>query len=194
MEDVAESQVYRLFLNTETGFPNILANSDKANTSWLVDYDSLFNRDNYNYKNCRLRYKLISQPSGSIDATANTGVLAINGLSSRYVSKNTHMLPLDIIVPKMTYTGTGTVAGTITGTAPSQTTSQTPALFTVRGQLIADTIATTGIDIDMPFGMTTLNPQFWQIGFGSNGNADNILQTLVSEYVLMLQFELYNPK
>jgi len=194
MEEVAESQVYRLFLNTETGFPNILSNSDKSNTSWLVDYDSLFNRDNYNYKNCRLRYKLVSQTSTSINAAANTGVLAINGLSSRYVSKNTSMLPLDIIVPTMTSTGTGSTPGTIAGNAPSQTTTQPAALFTARGQLISDTMATTGIDIQMPFGMTSLNPQFWQVGFGATGNEDNILQTLVPEYILLLQFELYNPK
>jgi hypothetical protein len=104
------------------------------------------------------------------------------------------MLPLDIIVPTMTNTGTGTVAGTITGTAPSQTTSKTSTLFTARGQLISDTMATTGIDIQMPFGMTSLNPQFWQVGFGATGNEDNILQTLVPEYILLLQFELYNPK
>lgn len=193
MEEVAESQVYRLFLNTESGFPGILSNSDKANTSWLVDYDSLFNRDNYAYKNCRLRYKLVSQPSATIDPAANTGVLAINGLSSRYVSKNTNMLPLDIYAPIMTATGTGSTPGTITAGTP-QTVSQPAALFTVRGQIIMDTMATTGIDIQMPFGMTSINPQFWQAGFGSTGNADNILQTVMPEYMLMLQFELYNPK
>jgi len=194
MEEVAESQVYRLFLNTETGFPNIISNSDKANTKWNVDFDSLFNRDNYNYRNCRLRYKLVSQESASIDAAANTGALAINGLSSRYVSKNTNMLPLDIYVPTMRYIGTGTTPGTIAGNAPSQTTSQPAALFTVRGQIILDTLSTTGIDINVPYGMTELNPQFWQVGFGANGNADNILQTVMPEYMLMLQFELYNPK
>lgn len=193
MEEVAESQVYRLFLNTETGFPGILSNTNKASTSWLVDYDSLFNRDNYAYKNCRLRYRLVSQPAGSIDAAANTGVLAINGLSSRYVSKNTNMLPLDIIVPTMFATGTGSTPGTITAGTP-QVVAQPAALFTVRGQLIADTMATTGVDIQMPFGMTSINPQFWQVGFGATGNADNILQTLAAEYMLILQFELYNPK
>ena len=194
MEEVAESQVYRLLLNTETGFPNIIKNTDKANTSWNVDFDSLFNRDNYNYRNCRLRYKLVSQESASVDAAANTGLLAINGLSSRYISKNTNMLPLDIYAPTMRYIGTGTTPSTITTSTTPQTVSQPAALFTVRGQIVLDTMATTGVDINVPYGMSEINPQFWQYGFGANGNADNILQTLIPEYMLLLQFELYNPK
>ncbi len=202
MEEYPDCQVYRLLLNTETGFPNLINNTDKANVSWNVDYDSLFNRDNYAYKNCRLRYKFISQESGSITADANTGILAINGLSSRYVSKNTSMLPLDIISPQFRYTGLGstpvTSTGTISGTAPSQTTANTftqaASLYTYKAHMYSDTMATTGIDIQIPYGMTTLNVQLWQIGFGAFNNADNILQTLTPEYLLMLQFELYNPK
>jgi hypothetical protein len=194
MEEIAESQVYRLFLNTETGFQNLLSNSDKANVSWLVDYDSLFNRDNYNYKNCRLRYKLISQESPDIVPTTNTGVIALNGLSSSYVSKNTNMLPLDIITPTMRYIGSGAVTGTIAGTAPSQTTTQTASVWNPRGQLIGDTMGQTGVDIAMPYGLSPFNVQFWLYGFGSRSNADNVLQSLLVDYNLMLQFELYNPK
>lgn len=202
MEEYPDCQVYRLLLNTETGFPNLLNNTDKANVSWNVDYDSLFNRDNYAYKNCRLRYKIISQESGSITSGANTGILAINGLSSRYVSKNTSMLPLDIITPTFRYTGLGSTpgssTGTITGTAPSQTTANTftqPAsLYTYKAHLCGDTMATTGVDIQIPYGMTTLNVQLWQAGFGAGNNEDNILQTFIPEYLLMIQFELYNPK
>ena len=189
-----ESKVYRLFLNTETGFPNLVSNTNKNNCIWNVDYDSLFNRDNYNYKNCRLRYKLITRQSASIVPVSNTGVLALNGLSSPYVSKNTNMLPLDIIVPIMHLTGNGATTGTIAGTAPSQTTTTSSSTYTVLGSIVSDTMNTTGIDIQMPYGLSPLNVQFWSYGFGAIGDSDNVLQSVVPDYNVIFQFELYNPK
>ena len=87
-----------------------------------MDYDSLFNRDNYKYKNCRLRYKLISRENTNINPVSGAGVIAVNGLASPYVSKNTHMLPLDIVTPIIRAFANGATTGTISGSAPIQTT------------------------------------------------------------------------
>ena len=189
-----ESKVYRLFLNTETGFPNLLSNSNKNSCVWNVDYDSLFNRDNYKYKNCRLRYKLISRENTNINPVAGAGIIAVSGLSSPYVSKNTHMLPLDIVTPIMRATANGATTGTITGSAPNQTTATTASTYAITGHIESDTMATTGLDISMPYGLTQLNIQFWEFGFGSIGDGNNVLQTVMSDYNAIFQFELYNQK
>lgn len=188
-----ESKVYRLFLNTETGFPDLVSNSNRNSCVWNVDYDSLFNRDNYKYKNCRLRYKLISRESADLNPVSNTGVIAVNGLSSSYVSKNTNMLPLDIITPAMRLFGNGATTGTI-ATGTPQTTTTSTSTFNVRGQIISDTMATTGLDILMPYGLSQLNIQFWSYGFGAIGDGDNVLQTMSVDYNVIFQFELYNEK
>ena len=189
-----ESKVYRLFLNTETGFPNLVSNTNRNSCVWNVDYDSLFNRDNYKYKNCRLRYKLITRESTNIIPVSNTGVIAVNGLSSPYVSKNTHMLPLDIVTPIMRATANGATTGTIVGSAGNQTTSTTASTYAITGHIESDTMATTGLDISMPYGLTQLNIQFWSYGFGAIGDGDNVLQTMSVDYNVILQFELYNEK
>jgi len=167
MEEVAESQVYRLYLSTMTGFPNLLNNTDKANVTWQVDFDSLFNRENYNYKNCRLRYKLVSDPATNTSHINNKGVLAINGLSSRYTSKNTPYLVLDNLIP---------------------VASSTHGWFDIT------TMAEVGVDIVVPYGLSTINPQLWDNGFGSTTTGNAVLQTFTANYTLVLSFELYNPK
>lgn len=164
MEDT-DSQIYRLHLSTWTGFPGLLDNSNKASVSWNVDYDSLFNRENYNYKNCRLRYKLVSDANTNISHVANNGVLAISGLGSINSSKNISIGVLDPIVP--------TIGST-------------------HGWFNLSTMDEVGIDISMPYGLSVINPQFWDSGFGANGNA--VLQTMTSQYSLVLSFELYNHK
>jgi hypothetical protein len=167
MEEVAESQIYRLYLSTWTGFPNLISNGDKANVSWQVDFDSLFNRENYNYKNCRLRYKLVSDPATNTTHINNKGVLVVSGLSSRYTSKNTSGLVLDNIIPFES---------------------------TMHGWFDITTMSDVGVDITVPYGLSIINPQLWDSGFGSTTTGNTVLQTFTAHYTLVLSFELYNHK
>ena len=169
MEELGDSKIYRLNLNSVTGFPNILDNSNKASVSWQVDFDSLFNRENYKYQNCRLRYKLQSHPQAhaSLNHTNNIGILAVNGLVSPYSSKNTPMLVLDQILPH---------------------------LATSLGWFELNTMDEVGVDILMPYGLGTINPQFYFTGFGCPSDGFNILQTFTGDYLVTFAFELYNPK
>ena len=51
-----------------------------------------------------------------------------------------------------------------------------------------------GVDILMPYGLGTINPQFYFTGFGSPSDGFNILQTFTGDYLVTFAFELYNPK
>jgi len=166
MNDVLDSQVYRLYLSSATGFPSIISNTDKSNVSWLIDYDVMFNRENYKYENCRLRYKFVSDPAttASINHVANKGVLVANGLTSRNTSKNTSSLVLDNIMP---------------------TTSSTHGWFD------QTSMSDIGLDIIMPYGLSSLNIQLWDNAFGASSS---VLQIFPTDYTLILSFELYNPK
>lgn len=169
MEDVADSQVYRLFLSSTNGFSGLISNSDKYNSSWQVDYDSLFNGENYKFKNCRLRYKLRSNPITSLGHITGFGTLVINGLSSQNNSKNTSGLVADNIIPSAS---------------------------TTHGWYDLTTMDEIGIDIIVPYGLSTINPQFWDLSFGSKDslNPPQFITNFTATYTLILSFELYNPK
>lgn len=166
MESVLDSQVYRLYVCSVTGFPGLINNTDKANVSWLIDYDVLFNRENYKYENCRLRYRFFSHPGtiANISHVTNNGVLVANGLNSRHVSKNTSALVLDNVTP---------------------TTSSSHGWFQI------SSMDEVGLDIIVPYGLSSLNIQLWDGAFGA---PTSVLQNFPTDYTLILAFELYNPK
>jgi hypothetical protein len=62
--------------------------SNLADAQWLVNWDGLFGHDALLYKKCDLRYELISTQSSGLTATANTGFLALTGISSAYQAGN----------------------------------------------------------------------------------------------------------
>ena len=170
MEEVPDSQIYRLYLNSFPGFPGITSNIDKFNVSWLVDYDSMFSSANYKYKHCRLRYKFLSDPAvvANVNHTASKGVLVVNGLSSANNSKNVGGIVLDNIIPV-------------------QSTSL--AWFD------NSSMDTVGIDILPPYGLSTLNVQLWGPEYGCQiGSVPTLISTFTPNYTIIFAFELYNPK
>lgn len=62
--------------------------SNLADAQWLVNWDGLFGSDALLYKKCDLRYELISTQSSGLTTTANTGFLALTGISTGYQAGN----------------------------------------------------------------------------------------------------------
>jgi len=92
---MSNSKVYNVVLSTMYNaaepFGNLIkpiSVSNLANASWIVNWDGLFGQDLLLYKRCRLRYELISNANGSLTATANTGFLALTGVSTDKQASN----------------------------------------------------------------------------------------------------------
>lgn len=166
-------RTYSLYLNTNTGAPNLLDNTSTANVKWLVDWDSLFNRDNYIYKNCQVRIRLVGENNATQDTSNTSGVLVAN-FGQSYVG--------------------GNVAGVVL--APIDLTRSniyvSSAWTNAQAYIDINTMTNAyGQNIDMPVGLNTLNLQMWRNGYGANGDAENILVTNTVQYYAIIQFELY---
>jgi hypothetical protein len=165
-----ESQIYQLFLSSKTGFPGLLDNTNSANVSYQVDWDAFFQRQQYNYKYCRLRVKYVSNASTSLSYQSNGSVLVAQGLASAYTSKNTVGLPLGLITCEQ-----GVNAGA-----------------NDRGYLLCDTTQESGLQINIPSGNQQFFLQIWRDGYGCIGSAQDVLYLYYADWSCILTFELYN--
>lgn len=164
-------KTYTLYLNTNTGFRNLLSNTSSANVTWLVDWDSLFNRDNYKYESCQVRLQLVGEKSVTQETSAVSGILLAN-FGQNFTGKNTGGVVL----------GSIDLIRTVDGAASSNTGCYV-SVNTMSNAL--------GQNINIPQGLQEFNLQMWRNGYGANGDAENILVTNIVPYYVMLQFELY---
>ena len=173
MEEIAPRKMFSLYLNTNTGFRNLINNTSTADVTWLVDYDSLFNRENYKYKNCNVRVRLVGETNLTQDTSNTSGVLVAN-FGQSYTGKNVAGLvlaPIDL-TRSIIYSG-GTF---VNGNAYIDINTTTNAL---------------GQTIDMPRGITQLNLQMFRNGYGAAGDAENIPVTNTVPYYVIFHFELF---
>lgn len=164
-------KTFTLYLNSNTGFSGLLSNSSQANVSWLVDWDSLFNRENYTYQNCQVRVQLVGEKSVTFETSSVSGILLAN-FGQNFTSKNVGGVvlgPLDLI-----------------RTVDASVASNTGAYISVNTMTNA-----LGQNINMPTGLTTFNLQMWRNGFGAIADAENILVSSTTPFYVILQFELY---
>lgn len=165
-------RTYTLFLNTNTGFPNLTSNESTANVKWFVNWDALFSGDNYKYKNCSVRMHLVGEKNVTQETSAISGVLVAN-FGQAFSGKN---IPGVVLAPIE-----------LTRSIDSSVTSNTG------GYIQINTLANAfGQNINMPVGANEFNLQMWRNGYGSNGDAENILVTNTVPYYVIFQFELYN--
>jgi len=176
MENQPAKKIYTLYLNANTGFSGLISNADYANVSWNVDWDSLFNRDNYIYKSCVMRFRMISEINTAIQSNNQTlGVLVAN-FGQNFTGKNTGYMvlaPIDLkpvaSFASPTYTNVGNMIDIETMTHAS------------------------GQQIDIPKGLNALNLQMWKDAFACSGEANNVLISSSStvQYYIIFQFELF---
>lgn len=176
MEELPQ-RTYTLYLNSNVGFPGLVRTNPNNNVSWLIDWDSLFSRENYKYKNCRVRYKLVGETNTTAtQATDNCLGLLVANFGQSFSGKNTSYLVLGAIDQIHTQS-LATATWTNTGTAM---TSET--MTYAHGQ-----------QIDVPYGLKELTLQMWKVGYGAVGDTDNVLidNNSNSQYFIIFQFELY---
>lgn len=173
-----QRKIYTLYLNSNTGFNGLISNSNYCNVSWNVDWDSLFNRENYNYKNCRLRFRMVGENNAtSIQTTdGNVGVL-VGNFGQGYTGKNVPYVVLGAIDLK-------------------RSASYSSAVWTNTGTYIdINTMSDAHAQqIDMPKGLNALNLQLWKNGYGVLSDTENVLLDSSStiQYYIIFQFELFN--
>jgi hypothetical protein len=173
-----DKQIFTLYLNSNTGFSGVVSNGNYANVTWNVDWDSLFNRENYNYKKCAVRFRMVGENDpATVQTNDHTlGVLVAN-FGQSYTGKNTAytvLAPIDIVrtasYASSTWTNTGIMIDieTMTHANPQQ--------------------------IDMPKGLNALNLQMWKDGFAVMSDANNVFiaNSSTIQYYVIFQFELYN--
>lgn len=179
MENQPAKKIYTLYLNANTGFSGLISNSDYANVSWAVDWDSLFNRENYIYKNCVVRFRMVSEINTALQSNNQTfGVLVAN-FGQNFTGKNVANVVLAPIEIKP-------VSSFATGSPPT---------YTAVGNMIDIETMThaNGQQINVPIGLTTLNLQMWKDAYGAIGDANNVLiaNSSTVQYYIIFQFELF---
>lgn len=180
MENQPAKKIYTLYLNSNTGFRGLISNADYANVSWNVDWDSLFNRENYNYKYCNVRFRMVGEINTSIQSNNQTlGVITAN-FGQNYTGKN---VPYVVLAP----IDLKPVSSYATGAPPT---------YTPVGNMIDVETMThaLGQQIDMPYGLKSFNIQLWKDALGCANDANNVLidSSSTHQYYIIFQFELYN--
>lgn len=180
MESPPPKKVYTLFLNTRNGFSQKISPvgvSGTNNVTWNVDWDALFNRDNYVYKTCNLRVSMASAiMSGTPSTAEGFGVLTAN-FGQNFTGKNVQSVVLGQLKPSIQYS------------YDSQALLYyVPFGVSLNVNTLDDAL---GQQIDMPYGLNQLTIQQWKIGFGLQiTDALNVLLTNAPTYTILLQFEL----
>jgi len=176
MENQPVKKLYTLYLNSNTGFRGLINNSDYANIIWNVDWDSLFNRDNYKYKCCVVRFRMVGEINTSIqDNNQTLGLIAAN-FGQNYTGKNVPyvvLAPIDL-KPVASFAS--------------------PTYTNVGNMIDVETMShAQGQQIDMPIGLTAFNIQLWKDAYGAIGDANNtfVASSSAFQYYIILQFELF---
>jgi hypothetical protein len=172
MLEEKDSEIFTLNLNTNVSISAggffISSTSTKANSTFQVDFDALFQGRGHLYKKCRVKANLISnsQANSTISSTINEvlGVINLIGLSS------THNLGINGILIGTTFPrSTG-----VTGTANSH-------------YLVNNWFTNIyGAEIQVPTSKQNIGIQFIK--------NDGTLMISVPDYLLTLQFELFEKK
>jgi len=166
--------IYSLYLNTAD--TNTISNTDNTIISWLVDFDSLFRKENYNYKKCKLRFKMVTR----VPVIAAPNLPKFQG-SISYLACSL----------SSNYNATNLLRPTILNTFVLRDTYITTTRQTNHENV--NTAENVGTSINMPF-----NTQLFTISNGDVANFSNITNygttgyTLSFNYVIHLQFELYD--
>jgi hypothetical protein len=165
----AKPAVYQLFLNSLTGFPLIQDVTNTSNAYFNVDWDSFFNRQQYNYKYCRVRVKYITNSNVAINYN-QTGFVLVANFSSPYTSK--------------------AVPSVVLGLATVQEAANNGGV--ARGYVVVDTSQELGTQITIPTGASLFNLAMWRDGYGSTGSIAYSQFTTTYHFTCVLSFELYN--
>lgn len=163
------AQVFQLFLNTLGGYPYLVDNTNTSNVYFQVDWDAFFNRQQYNYKYCRLRTRFVTNTSTAI-TYQQTGYTLVANFSSPYTTKQVPNVVLGLI---------NVLEGANNG-------------GTARGYLQVDTTSEIGLQITPPTGAQSLNVAIWKDGYGAIGNAAYSQNVTTFHWTCILTFELYN--
>lgn len=166
------SKPFHLYLSTYITQPtnNLIVPFDKTNlqnVTWLLDFNNLFRGENHKYKRCILRHKLISDGWAGADSDWQNyqGIFTCNMPSNCGSATNNGTL-LNNLAPATISTG-GTRHYYASNTLDHQ----------------------CGVEIIMPQGS-----QYVTFSFVNDDTINLINNPLAPNYILILQFELIDPK
>lgn len=172
---MAERTNYTLYLTTDDLPENLqvspVNNIDLANVTWNINWDQLFRYKQSNYTNCRLRFELMSQ----VKQTATTWNITNGYLTCNLPSNNSAT------------TGVGTPLALLYFSYKRRygPTTGDPLIAT---QYLINTTETTGIDIIIPHGNSTLNVKMM------NDDSNTPFVSQLQNYQILFHFELYNDE
>jgi hypothetical protein len=164
--------VYSVLLNTAITSAYYKAQYTNLNqVSWNINFDDLFKGDNEKYKNCRVRYNLISTVwiAGTDEWGAYAGYLTCNLPSSKQLTQSYSGTALGLIYPTR-------VGGLNNG-----------GDYTISNAFNISTLQEGGIDISVPQGLQQLQISLVQ------DNPTGALMTwgTYPHWMILLSFELY---
>ena len=155
--------------NTSWSQP-INSNSNAAISTYLINFDDIFKRENYRYRKCRLRYKMTNATAtnAALTFTATLGYIGCNLASTYNYSNTLNQTAMNLMV---------LVDSSITASR-------------ITNDISVNTSESNGVNINVPIGL-----QLVTITLGSSDNFVNssvLTGVLNYAYQIHLQFELYD--
>jgi len=170
--------IYSLYLNTAD--PNAISNTDTTIISWIVDFDNLFRKENYNYKKCKLRFKIVSRTSTLPVPSIPKFKPSISYLSCSLSSN---------------YNATNLMQPTLLNTMVLVDSPATAVRQWIHPN--ANTMENVGTSINIPKGIQQFTISIGDsANFASKTNFGSLVgatqYNLIFQYHILLQFELYD--
>lgn len=162
--------VYSVLLNTAITSAYYQAQyTAKNQVSWNINFDDLFKGDNDKYKNCRVRYNLVSTAwaSGADEWGSYVGYLACNLASAHQLNSGFSGTAFGLIVPSR--------VGSLDNSA------------TTTNAFNSSTLQDNGIDITVPRGLQQVQISLVQ----DNPTGSLMTWSTYPDWMLFLSFELY---
>jgi len=134
------SESFFLFLNSYSSSPYITNRISTSDVIFTINWDAIFNGNNYRYNKCKLRYDYYSNAPPLNDpylpiAAGDIGVIVVNGFNSRSTSETGGMVLGLISIDGIQYTASvlpnvSSTQQTFTGSIPLNSTALTVSATT----------------------------------------------------------------
>lgn len=178
---MTSNPTYFLYLSSFPNAPYLTSNADPANVKFMINWDTFFNRDNYRYKSCRVRFSFRSNPCTTTNynyaPNSFTGFIAVDGL--RGVENGVMgSVPIGLFNPVTCQYLVNNVVTTAT---------------TLQGD---DLTSACGHNFQMPTGFREIAIHLYQNTYGPNStpiSLSSVTNQGLGNWNLQLMFELYDP-
>lgn len=176
---MSDTSTHYLYLSSFTGAPYMIDNANYAAVKFRIPWDNHFNRENYRYKSCRIRFDFRSDPSSATtytyDPASFNGVIVIGGLPDKSGPKYGGT-PVGLIGPySFDYISNSTAKNT--------------------SVLLGGDLTSIGRSVQVPMGLSEITVYLYQNTFSASSPVllNSIQNIGLGNWNLQLMFDFSDP-